>query len=209
MTNVAIRNVLNPAFEPCAGFAGACSSLKWKPEVGHCPRGFLGATGDLADVELVLVFAEPGDPHPSEKHDGSIDSPLKYAEKCFTEGRDLFHRNVRYVLDLCFPGETIEKQLRKAWLTESVLCSAAKEGGHVPVAASRNCSARYLVPQLNLLPKAFVAAMGAKAQRRLVEAGATNFFAAAAVAPPGASRPEAKASWLALAKKFHESRGDR
>lgn len=206
VTNPELRKVLTPAYAPCAGFKGPCSMLKWNPSAGHCPRGFLGATGRIEDIELVLVFAEPGDPHPNEKHDGSIDSPLAYAMRCFAEGTDLFHRNVRHVLDLCFPSQGIREQLRKAWLTESVLCSAAKEGGHVPVAVSRNCANTYLVPQLQLMSNAFVAALGSKAQSRLIAAGVTNFFPAAAVAPPGATRPAAKASWVALAEEFRERR---
>ena len=77
--------------------------MRWNPPAGHVPRGFLGAAGDLSEVELVLVFAEPGDPHFGECHTG-LKSAYDYATYGFGTGKDLFHRNVRHILDLCWPG---------------------------------------------------------------------------------------------------------
>jgi len=166
----------------------------WRPESGHVPRGFLGAAGELGEVELVLVFAEPGDPHDKEQHSG-LQSAYMYATFAFQSGRDLFHRNVRKILDMCWPTLSFEQQMRKAWLTESVLCSARKEGASVPAASSHACGQRYLLAQLQLFPKALVVALGGKAQNRLRAIGFTSFISAFAVAPPGCNRREAYASW--------------
>jgi hypothetical protein len=88
--------------------------------------------------------------------------------------------------------------MRKTWLTESVLCSAAKEGGSVPVRVSRACGNRYLLQQLAKFPTALVVALGGKAQRRLRDLGVTTFLAAGAVAPPGCNRKEIRDSWLRI-----------
>jgi hypothetical protein len=71
--------ILAPAYQPCNGFAEICHEMKWHPAKGYIPRGFVGATGAVSDVELVLVFAEPGDPQPDEKHSAGIESALKAA----------------------------------------------------------------------------------------------------------------------------------
>ncbi len=186
--NAALKAIFLPAFAPCDSFGRDCSTMGWDPARGHIPRGFFGATGDLEDVRLVLVCAEPGDPHPSESHSG--DSPEEmfrsaydYAYDCFKAGTDLFHRNVRLILNLCFPGTTFDEQMRHAWVTESVLCSARIEGGNVPTVTARACRARYLERQLELLPNAVVVALGAKARDRL--AGyKREVLAATAAAPP-------------------------
>jgi hypothetical protein len=57
-----LEKVLLPAYAPYPEFNRACSEMRWYPSAGHVPRGFLGATRKLSEVELVLVSAEPGDP---------------------------------------------------------------------------------------------------------------------------------------------------
>lgn len=159
----AIGNILAPAYMPCVEFQRACVQMRWQPDDGHVPRGFLGAAGSLDKVELVLVFAEPGDPHIGELHDG-LDSEYEYATFAFSKGEDLFHRNVRKTLDMCWTALSFEQQMRKAWLTESVLCSARKECGSVPSASARHRPGRhYLLAQLQLFPGALVVALGSKA----------------------------------------------
>jgi len=64
--NEQLVDVLLPAFGPCRYIdvcSASCRQAKWLPEVGHIPRGFLGATRQLSDVEVVMVFAEPGHPY--------------------------------------------------------------------------------------------------------------------------------------------------
>lgn len=194
--NTRLLSILVNAYKPCPEYFNVCKDMRWEPESGHVPRGFNGATGDLEEVELVLVFAEPGDPHKNESHTG-IDTVIPYAIECFKIGKDQFHRNVRHVLDLCWPGETYDNQLRRVWMTESVLCSARREGGHVSMSIARACVRRYLLPQIKLLPNAVVAALGRKAQGRLQ--GVVDYYPAYAVAPPGCNKKEAKASWIELA----------
>lgn len=200
--NPTLESILAPAYTPCAEFSRACKEMRWLPEFGHVPRGFLGAEGALEEVELVLVFAEPGDPHDGEMHEGQ-QTAYSYATTCFASGKDQFHRNVRKILNLCWPHLSFEQQMRKAWLTESVLCSARREGGGVSAAASRACGRRYLLPQLDLFQHALVVALGSKAQNRLISLGYTKFIAAFAAAPPGCNRPEAAASWEQISLQLH------
>ena len=60
--NKEMLEVLAPAYTPCRHFSGQCKSMRWNPSNGHVPRGFCGADGDLSEIELILVTAEPGDP---------------------------------------------------------------------------------------------------------------------------------------------------
>jgi hypothetical protein len=172
--------------------------MRWDPERGHVPRGFAGATGDLSEVELVLVFAEPGDPQPGEQHTG-LASAYAYANSAFEREINLFHRNTRFILDQCWPGVSYADQLKRVWLTESVLCSARVEGGRVSSGSARACVSRYLRPQLELLSSPIIGALGSKAQQRLRAVGITDFIPASAVAPPGCNFRGARESWLAIA----------
>ena len=199
--NPTLSALLAPAYAPCVEFERACTEMRWKPEQGHVPRGFLGAAGSIEEVELVLVFAEPGDPHEGEHHVG-IETAYRYATFGFSTGKDLFHRNVRKILSMCWPTLSFEEQMRKVWLTESVLCSARKEGGFVSVAASRACGQRYLLAQLALFPNALIVALGSKAARRMEAIGIVGFIAAYAAAPPGCNRREAQSSWEAVAHEL-------
>lgn len=195
--NQSLANLLAPAYGPCPAFAGKCGEMRWNPAQGHVPRGFLGAAGALKDIELVLVFAEPGDPHDGEKHEG-LASAYRYATHAFETGKDQFHRNVRAILDTCWPGLSFSEQMKKVWMTESVLCSAKQEGGSVSTAVTSECGKRYLAAQLELLPQALVVALGSKAQKRLRSIGFTKFLSAFAVAPPGCNFSGAQESWALI-----------
>ena len=133
-----LRDILLPAFGLCTGFHGACRSMRWRPEHGHVPRGFCGATGALREVQLVLVVAEPGDPHADEVYSPQappselFERVCQYVYGCFANGTDQFHRNVRQILHDCWPDLSFHEQSRRTWITESVLCSASAECGSVP-----------------------------------------------------------------------------
>lgn len=202
-----VRAILRPALAPCPEFEGACRGcMRWAPERGHIPRGCCGALGCPEDVRVVMVVAEPGDPHPAESYppDAAPDDLLArctaYAFECFATCRDRYHANARAFLDLCLPGMDFAEQLRHAWITESCLCSAPQECGRVPAAVARRCAERYLVPQLGLFRGATVVAFGAKAQARLHATG-LGFVPAGALAPPGCNRQGTRRSWAAAAKE--------
>ena len=72
----------------------------------------------------------------------------------------LFHCNVRYIPDLCFPHQSFEEQLRRTWRTNSVLCSAQVEGGSILRPIEDICIQTYLRKQLALMPNALGAALG-------------------------------------------------
>lgn len=202
-----LRALLLDAFAPCGSFCDACSSMLWDPRRGHVPRGFCGATGELDEVAVILVCAEPGDPHPNESHtattpEAMLDSAYSHTYDCLKCGTDVFHRNIRLILDLCLPHVSFDQQMRRAWITDSVLCSARRECGSVPAKASQACRARYLEAQLALMPQAIVAAVGRKAHDRM--RGISNVVSTGAAAPPGCNRPAARESWERLA---HAVRG--
>jgi len=195
-----LRDVLVSAYEPCGGFVTTCERMRWNPAAGHVPRGFCGATGSLEDVTLVLVVAEPGDPHDGEAHPSeplaALESTYNYAYRCFRDSKDAFHRNVRHILSLCWPSLTFEDHMRRTWLTESVLCSAETETGPVPARIASACRVRHLERQLALFPQAVIATLGGKAAKRLA---GLNIVAAGAAAPPGCNQPKVRESWKNLA----------
>ena len=107
---------------------------------------------------------------------------------------DQFTRNIRSIIDMAWPGLPFEEQMRKTWLTESVLCSARVDAGHVPRSVETECAKRYLLAQLALFPDARIVALGGKAQQRLARAG-VQFVPAWAAGRPGCNRPQAHESW--------------
>lgn len=196
--NPALVQILSPAY-PCPEFKGACAGeMRWQPQDGHVPRGFAGATGSTGEVELVLLVAEPGDPRYGEAHE-SIGTAYDYAMSSFRTGRDPFHKNVRKILELCWTDLSFEDQMRRTWLTESVLCSAQKSTGPVSERASLACGQRYLLSQLALFPNALLVALGGKARDRLHTLGVHDFVSAFAVGRPGCYQAGALPSWERIA----------
>lgn len=195
-----LLDAISPAYSPCKHKDDACGSLPWDEKKGHIPRGYCGATANLSDVILVLVFAEPGDPHAAEED--SVKPTYEYTYQSMKDGNDLFHCRVREILNLCFPGETYESQMKKTWMTESVLCSAPQEGGRVAASAWKACTDTYLKPQLELLNKnnSVIAALGGKARERISSIGGIKFIPAYAAAPPGCNRKGASESWKKIAE---------
>ena len=200
-------DLLIDAYQPCRRF-GTCREAKWSPQRGHIPRGFLGASGELTDVEVVMVFAEPGHPHHDESHDPNLapacmlKSGLHHVYNCYRFGTDLFHRNVRWFLSRLYPNLSFDQQLRHVWLTEGRLCSIENETGST---TDPHCARHYLNRELALLPNATVAAFGRKAERYLKHLR-IEYFAARALAPPGANHKPARPSWEYMIKKIEERR---
>lgn len=199
-------DILLPIYRPCAGFSNACKTMRWSPKQGHIPRGFCGGTGKPSHIELVLIMAEPGDPHPTENYSSKVSPEEKlfavadYAYSCYETGTDLFHRNVRAILDLFWPGMPFKEQMRKTWITESVLCSAQKEGGSIPATAWKNSRDTYLSKQIDVLSYRMAVALGSKARDRTRTI--PNIVYAGAAAPPGCNFKGVKESWTEAAKVF-------
>ena len=206
-----LRDILLPAFAPCSCFGTACGTMRWQPKAGHVPRGFCGATGRASDVNLVLVVAEPGDPHLGESYDGAVrqemlfESVCRYVRGCFENGKDPFHRNVRAILNDCWPDLPFHEQLRHTWITESVLCSASVECGSVPPSVRQACVGRYLARQLDVLPNAIVVAAGGKAHERMRRLP-RRFLRVGSVAPPGCNQQRVQQSWRAISTAVHAHR---
>jgi hypothetical protein len=198
--------VMSDAYAPCSNF-GSCRQAQWAPERGQIPRGFIGATGSLDDVEVVMIFAEPGHPHADEKHDatdakGLLLSGMRHVYQCYKERTDPFHANVRWFMAQLYPDLTFDQQLRHIWLTEGRLCSVDVEIGGF---RDKTCASHYLVRQLSLLPNATVVAFGGKAQGYLRGLN-VNRIDAYAMAPPGCNHTPARPSWNAAIEAIQEKR---
>ncbi|MBS0564801.1 MAG: hypothetical protein JSR87_10100 [Proteobacteria bacterium] len=193
----ALCEVLLSAFQPCPEF-GSCAQARWIPERGHVPRGFLGATGELRDVKVVMIFAEPGHPYEGDDYSGCA-SPQEMLRRTIAEtyrifrnGTDLFHRNARWFLDQVWPGLDFDQQLQHVWLTEGRLCSIESEAGGFK---DRLCAPRYLKRQLDLLPHAVAIPFGGKARDRIDALRASFLPGVFSLAPPGANQKGARPSW--------------
>jgi hypothetical protein len=163
-----LKKILNIAYYPCPGFHGACSSMRWEPSIGHVPRGYFGAHGDLKEVRAVIVFAEPGDPLPEESYSNLDPAHIEEAATSLLKFRDAaFHSNVRLLLECIVPEAPLAEKLKYVWATNAVLCSALKVSGNVPRDIESECAKRYLEAQLDLFPYAKIIAVGKKAERRL------------------------------------------
>lgn len=196
--------ILRPAFDPCPEFEGTCKDIAtWRPTCGYAPRGFVGAFGRLNEIKVVILLSEPGYPHPVEAYKGrsKLEQTCEYTFKALSEGTDQFHRNLKYLLKCLFPELSLKDQLRKAWVTETYLCSAPKEGAPVPIKAEKECASRYLARQLELLDGLPVIALGTKAYQRTKRIPSVrNLKKAYAVAPPGCNFRHARPSWHAAAE---------
>jgi len=173
--------------------------------MGQVPRGFLGGTGPVEDVVVVMVFAEPGHPHPHEGEvypesggEATMLAALEHADRCHRETSTQFHKNVRAFLDMALPDMTFDEQLKRAWLTEGRLCSIEDEIGD---ARDGTCAEVHLARQLDLLPNAVVLGFGGKAKRYLKRLG-VDHLECWALAPPGCNRKEARKSWEVAAAEI-------
>ena len=86
-----------------------------------------------------------------------------------------------------WPELSFHEQLRRTWITESVLCSADTECGPVPSTVRRNCVDLYLGRELAVLPNVVIAAVGAKAHERMRRLF-FPFLRVCSVVPPGATK---------------------
>jgi hypothetical protein len=179
---------------------GSCRQAKFDPRSGNVPRGFLGATGDLRDVEAIFVIAEPGHPHPDERYSDQalpyqlLSEAVSHAHRSYRDGTDLFHRNMRWVMDQLWPGSFDEK-LGRVWITEGRLCSIDIEIGGFN---DKLCAPTYLSRQIALMPSAAIVLFGAKARQRVSALSGLEgrvVVEARALAPPGANHKGSKPSW--------------
>jgi hypothetical protein len=204
-----LLNVLAPAYT-CDSFTTDCKSMRNEPQAGLFPRGYTGAAGLLADVDLAVVIAEPGEPpgdakpQPAGEPGAIIESIAASVGDTLRTARSAFHRNVSFLLACCWPELSFDERLKRTWITEGVLCSAAKTTGTVPRIVETTCAERYLAKQLALLPNAFVIAMGVKARRRLNLAGRPADVTVRAAGLPGGNSKAAKPSWQAAGLAFRD-----
>ena len=209
MPNEALVDVLLPAYT-CQHF-GKCPDATWFPSEGHVPRGFLGATRALEEVEVVMVLAEPGPPKDtkpnSEKYEHSDDDPkatlervVKFVYGCYDEAIGPPHNHVRWFLECRYGRMLFDEQLRRVWITEARLCSIRRKG-KPPMRWYTTCEAEYLHNQLRTLEHASVVAFGGKAHDSLRRLG-WPAIEAIALALPGCSQSGARPSWEDALRKL-------
>jgi hypothetical protein len=203
--------LLQNAYPKCSQFDGTCKKhgIECHPTSGHIPRGYAGAFGKLDDVKLVLILAEPGGPGTSESYDISTSRPRLVREiaagvACTIRapGGSAFHVNLQTILNKCWPGLSFEEQMKRTWITESVLCSAKVSAGPLKKDVAKACAETYLQRQLALFPGRFVACLGGKAEQRMKWAGLPYNFKAGAPGLPGGNFKSSKESWAKLGKQF-------
>lgn len=171
--NEELQRIIMPALS-CPLFCQTCklNGIRFDPEHGHIPRGYAGGNAaDLSAVQLVIVTAEPGEPKPGkEVHRGEPEELFQQAvglfDRLWMEQRGRFYPNLKHLLDGCWPGLSHEERMRRTWFTNAVLCSAVTSTGPVAREVEETCGKEYFVPQMNLVPDAFVIALGVKANRR-------------------------------------------
>ena len=214
---IEILDQLLDAYRPCRGFAAECRGIaKWDPDQGYVPRGFVGATASIHEVELIILVAEPGDPFPGSSFTPNAQPRSVMAQASrdtygsYSKETTVFHSNVRRILDLALPEMSFDEQIRKAWITNSYLCSAPSETGYVPAVAEKACAQMYLKTQLDLLGGRPILALGTKAENRIRRLArwipdlAERLFPARAASPPGCNRKDALSSWQEAAANARE-----
>jgi hypothetical protein len=206
-----LTRVLAKAYPTCPNLKGPCKQVTCVSDDGLVPRGYSGAFGTARNVRLVLVLAEPGTPQPGTQSQSVDGDPAKVVANIATGVRDAFetgatafHRNVRSILDACWPNLQFAEQMKRTWITESVLCSAAKSCSGFSREVESACATMYLSPQLQALSGAFVVCLGGKAARRLRTAGLRYDVKAAAPGLPGGNTERSKKTWLRLGKRFQQ-----
>ena len=178
MAETTLLSVLADAYAPCPNFRKMCSACRWEPSQGFIPRGFGGARGGLGNVRLVLITDQPANPADGESYSGGPEEMFKTHWSFFNtvieenslrrDGREPpFHRNLRKILENCWPGEPLKRQLEKTWFTNSVLCSLPPGKNDFGPGVAGICVDSYLKGQLELFPNAFVATLGGRARKRL------------------------------------------
>lgn len=181
------------------------------PNKGKTPAGFGGARAKLGDIRLIVVTAEPGDAvkqicgTPAERLEAQIATFEEFFEhdSLRRNGRRApFHKNLRYIVELCWPGKSLDQVLRLTWFTNTVLCPAPKSGGVIKEEIERTCGQTYLNRQLELLPAAYVLVLGSKARRRMTELKLR--IDGFAQHPSARRRKEAGKSWMKAARQFRE-----
>jgi hypothetical protein len=214
MVAIQLAQILEPAYK-CSSLDGACMKMRWEPTRGLFPRGYAGAAGALEDIELVVCIAEPGEPGSTSKAQPAgtpAELPQLIATSiagAFETTKSPFHRNVAFLLSCCWPGISFGEQMRRTWITEGVLCSAKASTARVPASVERECATRYLRRQMEILPDAFVIALGRKAERRLRLADRAPDVTVIAAGLPAGNWARAKPSWEQAGRAFQDHRRTR
>ncbi len=178
-----LAQILEPALAPCPHFAAlrrACP-LGTRARLRAARLSAEPPTGPGA-VRLVLATAESTEPDEDDAYSGTPGEMLEAAAvtRSATFAQPVaghrerpapFHRNLRRILDFCWPGDALEAQLAKTWIAPAVLCSAPSFGMPIPRAMETACIHEYFRREIEALGDVFIIALGAKAHARLERGG--------------------------------------
>ncbi len=189
----------------CPRLDDDCQGMSWNPDQGDLPRGFFGATGTPGEVRLVLILQGPPElglePGPELS---PIARTRQIAERfalALERRENATFGNLRTILDCCLPGQSLEQQSRLAWITAAALCSPSEADALPTREALGACRRGYLLPQLQLFPRATVVALGQLAHRTLE--GFVEHQTVGDPEYPACSRPGARESWLDLGRRLN------
>ena len=208
----ALKEILLPALQPCEHFKGACSGFcVWDPSIGQIPRAFGGGHSDPSKIRLVIVTAEPGRPTDGESYSGSpgemFDQHVRLLEQIFRDdSRRLngkpapFHKNLKFLLELCWGPVSWEEIFKRTWFTNSVICSLPQGKREFPIRIRDRCGETFLRPQIDLCKNAFVLALGRPARERMARLNIR--MDATAQHPSARPNTKPKESWKGAAEIF-------
>ena len=96
----------------------------------------------------------------------TLEQVVEFVHGCYEQPVSRLHRNARMFLEWRYGNEMpFDAQLRRVWITEARLCSIAKTTEDPGPEAYKRCEDKYLVRQIERLPRAQVVAFGKKAER--------------------------------------------
>lgn len=215
MSRKALFEILKPLYSPCVHFKNACAGhCQWSLDIGMVPSGFGGATGELSEVKLIVITAEPGAPIVNHGYSGTpqemVENSMKIFERSLRVGgvdrasgfNGRFHRNFRRILEYCWPEEGIDAILRKTWVTNTVLCPLPPFANSHPKQVKTTCGNSYLKQQIELFPSAFILVLGRETKARMEMNGFE--YNANGLHPSYWANPKASIdSWKLAAAELH------
>src|SRR4051812_34122477 len=101
-------SILKAAYPTCPRFNEVCKhhGIQWEGEKGHLARRYTGCFGEVSEVKLVLILAEPGTPGLGEAYTkrgtrliGDIADRVAGAIRDHEVTKSVFHRNLDFILN--------------------------------------------------------------------------------------------------------------
>jgi hypothetical protein len=205
LPNKQLVRILEQAY-PCAGFETSCRSMCWEPLKGLTPAGYIGATHSIGEVEVMFVLSEPYEA--AERQPLAPDTtPFQHVTHSCRQlylglmaQQDQFHRNLRFILEQFFPNLELNDQLKRCWITPTILCSTAHDSSALSEDVFRQCRRQFFIKQLQLFPRATKVALGSKAAEFLKPY--CEFLSATQPSPPACNHRGTREGWVSIGRQY-------